>query len=120
MSRVRVVNASRQRVLAEGAAVAETFFERSRGLLGRASLAPGEGLVIRPCPSIHTFFMRFPIDVLHVGADDRVLRVLHDLPPNRVGPLVGGSQYVVELPPGTAATTGTMVGDQLRLENLPE
>ena len=114
--RVRVVNVMRDAVLAERADLADSFFARARGLIGRSALAPGEGLVLRPCNAVHTVGMRFPIDVVHLDADSRALRVVGNLRPWRLGPLVWGSRVVVELPAGTARAMGTGQGDEVRLE----
>ena len=119
MRTVRVVNVTRGLALAERAEVADNVFTRGRGLLGRKHLPPGGGLVIRPGGQVHTLFMRFPIDVLHVRRltpeEGEVTRVLEALRPNRLGPWVWRSDYVVELPAGTAARTGTRVGHRIAL-----
>lgn len=116
--RVRIVNTSRGAVLAERAELADSFWARGRGLLGRASLPVGEGLVLVPASSIHCIGMAFPIDVLHLGRDGRVLKVVHNLRPNRLGPLVWRSHSVVELPVGTAMAAGTEPGDLVELQPL--
>ena len=116
MRYVSVVNASTGEVLAERATVAETMFARFMGLQGKRALPEGGGLVIDPCTSIHMFFMRFAIDALYVAPNGMVVRVVHRLRPWRVGPISLSSRYVVELPAGTAARTGTEKGDQLRVE----
>lgn len=116
--RVRVCNERTGAVLAEEAAVARNPWQRAKGLLGRRALPAGEGLVIRPCNSIHCFFMAFPIDVLYVDKDGRVLRMVAALRPNRIGPIVPGAREVIELPAHTLATTGTTVGDRLRYEEI--
>lgn len=88
--------------------------------MGKRDLPDGSGLLIRPCNSMHMFFMRLPLDVLHCGASgpdgDPVLRVLVEIKPWRVGPIVRGSKYVLELPVGTIARTGTQPGDIVRLD----
>lgn len=112
---VRVVNVTRNALLAERADLADSFLARARGLLGRSALAPGEGLVIRPCTAVHTVGMAFSTDVVHLDADSRVLRVVANLRPWRLGPLVRGSRVVVELPAGTALATGTRGGDVIQL-----
>ena len=82
----------------------------------RESLPAGASLVIDPCTSIHMFFMRFPIDVLYLDRENRVVRIQEGLKPWRVGPLhTNGARYVIELPEGTIARTGTHVGDQIRI-----
>ncbi|HEX5504532.1 MAG TPA: DUF192 domain-containing protein [Thermomicrobiales bacterium] len=112
----RIVNRSRDSVVAEAAEVARSWWARGRGLLGRRDLPAGAGLVIDPCSSIHTWFMAFPIDVAFVAADGRVVRTAHAVRPWRVGPIARGARYVVELPAGTLARTGTEVDDRLALE----
>jgi len=112
---MQIVNDTRHVALAVHAERAANMWMRGIGLMGRASLPEGYGLIIDPCKSIHMLLMRLPIDVCHVDRDDRVVRVLHSIRPWRVGPFVWMSHYVVELPAGTARGTGTEVGDQLRM-----
>jgi len=113
---VSVCNLTRHQVLAERAAQANTFWTRFRGLLGRDGLESGEGLVIEPCNSVHMFGMRFAIDVLHLDRSGTVVRILPELRPGRIGPLVWRSHTVVELPAGTVAASGTQLGDQIRID----
>lgn len=116
MSRqVKIMNVTRDTLLAEHGELANKPWSRFRGLLGRPGLERGQGLVIKPCQSIHTWFMQFPIDVLHVDGKNVVRRVITDLAPYRFGPLVWQSRYVVELPAGAARASGTEVGDELCL-----
>jgi hypothetical protein len=76
----------------------------------------GAALVIDPCSSIHMFGMRFPIDVLYVDRQHRVVRLQQGIKPWRIGPLfTKGARYVVELPVGTIERTGTTVGDELTI-----
>jgi uncharacterized membrane protein (UPF0127 family) len=112
---MQVLNQSRGTVVADRAAEAATPWSRMRGLLGRKGLDAGEGLVIRPCQGVHTFWMAFPIDVLHVGRDGAVRKILPAMPPNRMGPVDFGCSYVVELPAGAAERAGVQVGDHLEL-----
>ncbi len=111
-----VYNETRGLPVATRARLAKTFWRRFRGLMGWTSLDVGEGLIIDPCNGVHTGFMRFPIDVFHVAEDGRVLRVLRNMRPWRLGPVVRGSRYVVETAAGTALATGTHEGDILALE----
>ncbi len=83
------------------------------GLLGRASLLHGDALVIEPCRSVHTAFMRFAIDVVMVDRSLRVVKVVSGLKPFRVSGALRSADAVVELPGGTIVETGTEVGDQL-------
>lgn len=94
--------------------MAETYESRSRGLLGRDSLDPTEGLWIIPCPMIHTFFMRFAIDVVFLDKKLRVVRVIENLKPWRVSPWVFSARSVLELAAGTLAGS-VRKGDQLEI-----
>jgi len=102
------------RTVCERCARAESPLHRMRGLLGRRSLEPGEGILLRPAGSIHTAFMRFAIDAVFVDADGRVVRVVDSLPPWRAAG-AKGAKAVVELPAGAAATAGLAPGARLQL-----
>jgi uncharacterized membrane protein (UPF0127 family) len=86
------------------------------GLLGRDGLLEGEGLVIDPCNSIHTFFMRFSIDVLFVDAQGVVVRKIDALKPWRLTWIYFRARKVIELPAGVIQKSGTQAGDQLSIE----
>jgi len=111
-----VANRTEQTILATRAAAARTFTQRLRGLMGKPSLPPGEGLVLFGDNSIHTFFMRFPIDVLYLDAEQRVIKLQEAMPPWKIGPLVRGCRFIVELPPGTIRDSRTAVGYIIALE----
>jgi hypothetical protein len=100
------------RVLCGRCRIAENPFTRMRGLLGRDSLPPGEGLLLRPAGQIHTAFMRFAIDVVFLDRSGVVLAVRSDLAPWRMAG-VRGARAVLELPAGEARWRGLEPGDQL-------
>ena len=102
-------------VVCERCTVARSPLTRMRGLLGRRGLAQGEGLLLQPAGSIHTFFMRFPIDAVFLDADQRVLKVAAAVPPWRAA-AAKRSRAVLELAAGEAARVGLVAGDVLRLE----
>jgi len=106
-------NARTGAVLGDRVQRASSALSRMRGLLGRASLAEGEGLLIEPCNSIHTLFMRFPIDALFLSRDLRVVRAIAELHPWRATRVHFRAAMVVELPCGTVERTGTRAGDVL-------
>jgi len=85
-----------------------------RGLLGTSALPPGRGLWLEPAPSVHTCFMRFPIDVVFLGRDRSVVRIAADVGPWR---FVGArhARVALELPAGAAARAGLVVGDTLTI-----
>ena len=95
--------------------VADSPWRRALGLMGRRSLDPDEGLLIRPTNGIHMLFMRFPIDALFLDDDLVVLRVVERLRPWRAA-VRSGARAVVELPAGAAAGAGVREGMRLRLE----
>ncbi len=114
---MKIVNQTKGTAISQSTEIADTFSSRSRGLLGRRVFPAGEALVIRPCNSIHMFFMRFSIDVIFVTSQGIVLRVYHNLKPWRLTPVFFNAEYVIELPSGTLAKTNTDVGDEIRLVN---
>jgi uncharacterized protein len=95
---------------------ASTLFGRMRGLLGRRELPEGEALLIEPCASIHTLFMRFQIDAVFLSRELRVVRAISGLRPWRATRFHRRAAMAVELPEGTLARTGTREGDFLELE----
>ena len=113
---MHIINQNREKSLATHGRLANTFWLRLRGLLGRKLLQEGEGLVLVGEKSIHTLFMKFPIDVLYIDRNYQVIRVDENMVPYRLGPLVTQSAYVLEVPVGTIAATDTRVGDQLKFE----
>ena len=110
---MQVENQTRGRLLITHGEMAETFWTRFRGLMGRSSLEDGEGLVLKGDKSIHTFFMKFAIDVVYADRIGRVIRVDKAMAPNRIGPIVLGAAYVLEMPVGTIQASETVAGDQL-------
>ncbi len=112
----RLVNVRSGALIASDVERARTVRERLKGLLGRDGLPEGQALVIAPCTSIHTFFMRFPIDVLFVDGSSRIVRAIGDLRPWRATRVYPSAALVVELPAGAIARTGTLEGDSVAFE----
>jgi uncharacterized membrane protein (UPF0127 family) len=111
MQLVRVINRTRDEVLAERAELADNIWTRFWGLMGRRELPPGSGLVLLPGGGIHMWFMRIPLDVVHVDKSDRVTHVLRGIKPWRFGPLFVGGKAAIELPVGAADRT--QAGDEI-------
>lgn len=103
-------------VVAQRVERAVSLRARLLGLLGRASLPEGEALVIEPCTSIHTFFMRFAIDAAFLARDGRVLRAIKAMPPFRATRIYPSAALVVELPAGTLHRAQVAEGDALAFE----
>ena len=113
---VKVVHETSGRMILAEAELAESFGRRLKGLLGRKALAPGQGMVIRPCRSIHTVGMAFPIDVGFVDEQGCLCRVVENLPPGKLGVGAREARYVIEAPAGTFAAAGVQEGDRVALE----
>ena len=114
---MKIINASRNAVIAEHAAVADTLGTRTKGLLGRTQLSSGEALVITRCQSIHMLFMKFSIDVIFIDSRNRVVGLVKNIQPFRFSPVFWKASSVIECAPGTIEMTGTAVGDQLDLSD---
>jgi len=112
-----VENRTRDAVLATSAVLASDSKTRRQGLLKHGRLDAGEGMLITPCEAIHTFGMKFPIDVVFAGKDRKVRKIRHSMPRGRIAFCLS-ADIVLELPAGTAHSTGTCPGDQLELRKL--
>ena len=110
--RVLVRNSTRDTVLGDAIEIADTSDKRRTGLLKHKGLGAGEGLWIVPCESVHTFFMKFAIDLVYVDRKNRVRKVRHAVPAWRLSACLS-AHSILELPPGTARETGTQPGDEL-------
>jgi uncharacterized membrane protein (UPF0127 family) len=102
------------RVVCERCELADTFWTRFRGLMGRDRLPAGEGMLFRPGGSVHMFFMRFPLDAVFCDRDLRVLAVRPGLQPWQTAG-TRGAKVTIELAAGEAARRGLEAGTQLRL-----
>jgi uncharacterized membrane protein (UPF0127 family) len=115
LSKLRVRNLTRGTILADSADVADTSRKRRTGLLKHSLLEPGQGLWIVPCEAVHSFGMKFTIDVLFLNRQRKVLKIRHNMGRRGIAfSLLAHS--VLELPAGSAAAAKTEVGDRLDLE----
>lgn len=95
--------------------VADSFWGRLRGLLGKKKLDCGEGMLLKPCRQIHTWFMSFPIDVLFLDEKGRIVDLLPTLAPWRISPFVKGCHQVLELPAGTIEKFSLKKGERVEI-----
>jgi uncharacterized protein len=116
--RVVVVNVTRNTQIANRAEVAGSGMKRSKGLLGRKGLAPGEGMWIIPCEAVHTFFMQFPIDLIYLDRNHRVKKIKEAVPAWRLSACLS-AHSILELPAGTIRNTRTERGDVLQIVQSP-
>ena len=115
--RLRITNLTRQTELGDSIDLADTSAKRRTGLLKHERLAAGEGLWIVPCASVHTFFMKFPIDLVYLSKNRKVRKVRHAVKPWRMSACLR-AHSILELPAGAAEKSGTQAGDELGVETL--
>ena len=121
MSEIRYAfNVSRQAFLNLGVRVADTSWTRLRGLLGRVRLRSDEGVWVVPSRGIHTFGLLFPIDVIYLDSEFRVVRLIEGLRPLRIAPLRFDSASVLEVPARTIEASGTKIGDVILIRSPEE
>ena len=107
------LNVTTQKELGKRISKAVTFFQRTRGLLGRKKIKKGEGLYIPACRSIHTFFMRVTIDVVFIDGDNRITRIVPELVPFRIAFGPRNTAGVLELSAGTLKDNRCVAGDEI-------
>lgn len=117
--KVKVWNRTRDTVLGASVDLADTSAKRRTGLLKHERLDAGEGLWIVPCESVHTFFMKFPIDLVYVDRGKKVRKVRSRMPAWRLSACLS-AHSIVELPAGTVEQSGTQVGDELVFDRFEE
>jgi uncharacterized membrane protein (UPF0127 family) len=110
----RLENVRNGRVLATTLIPAFDSRSRRKGLLDHASFAESSAMLIAPSNAVHTFFMRFPIDIVFATRDGRVVKTCADVKPWRIAASLRGS-VVIELPAGTVARSSTQAGDSLAI-----
>jgi uncharacterized protein len=115
--KIIVRNQTRGTVVAQAADMADTSEKRRTGLLKHSGLEPGEGLWIVPCESVHTFFMKFPIDLVYLDKALKVKKVRSAVPAWRLSACLS-AHSILELPAGTIEQTKTAVGDTLAVEKV--
>jgi uncharacterized membrane protein (UPF0127 family) len=118
--RVCVFNQTRQSFLSLDTTVADTQLSRLKGLLGKRELKSNEGLWLVPCQGIHTIGLLFPIDVIYLDAEYRVVHVIEHLKPFRITSLRRNCHSVLEVPLRTIFESETEVGDQITFSDVFE
>jgi uncharacterized membrane protein (UPF0127 family) len=115
---IEIRNTSRGSLVADRVAVADSSGARRTGLLRHERLTAGEGLWIVPCEAVHTFGMKFAIDVVFLSRKQRVLKIRESMPRRRISVCLR-AHSVLELASGQSAATGLAVGDQLEIVKVP-
>ena len=112
-------NDTRQTPLGDKVRIARSLWDRTRGLLGTRELPRGDGLLIDPCNSIHSFFMAYEFDALFLRRNGEVAHAISRMKPFRISRVVFSAHSVLELPPGTIEASETRPGDRVRVEPAP-
>lgn len=112
---MKIINRSRNAVLADQARIADTFFSRLVGLLNCSGLDAGEALVISPSNSIHSFFMRFTFDALFLDRNKRVIALIPGFKPFRVSQIYFSAVTTIELPEGIIQSSKTQIKDEIAI-----
>ena len=118
MRYLRAANPARGSVLGTRIALADRWWLRLRGLLGKEALPAGEGLVLRPCRAVHMRGMAFPLDVAFLDRSGAVVAAYHSIPPGARTRWHKAARDALELPAGTLAASGTALGDTIVLDGV--
>ena len=115
-----VTNLTRERRIGDRVRLADSWWSRLRGLLGRGPLETGEGLLLAPCRAVHMFGMRYPLDVAFLDRRGAVVAIYHSLAPGSRPRWHRRAAVALEVPAGTLETTDTHEGDALRWGHASE
>jgi len=114
---MKVINITKDTLIAEDLSIAETLPKRTVGLLGRKEFKKGEALLIKPCQQIHTFFMRFPIDILFLDRKNRIIKAIKNFSPWRISGIYLKAKSCLELPSGAIESTFTQERDEILISS---
>jgi uncharacterized membrane protein (UPF0127 family) len=117
---LEVRNVTREEKLAERVMLADGWWTRLRGMMGRPEPAADEGMLLAPCQSVHMYWMKYPLDVAFLSSDGRVVATYHGLAPSRRSKWHRDAEQALELKAGRLAATQTEVGDHLELRQVGE
>ena len=110
---MKIVNRTRNFVLADKARIADSFLSRLVGLLNRSQLDQGEALVLAPSNSIHSFFMRFTFDAIFLNRNQRAIAIISGFKPFRASKVYFNAVTTIELPAGTIQSSNTQINDEI-------
>ncbi|HPT07089.1 MAG TPA: DUF192 domain-containing protein [Candidatus Omnitrophota bacterium] len=113
---MRVFNQTKNLVVSDQAVMADSLFARMKGLLGRRFLPQGAALILKPCNSVHTLFMRFTIDVVFLTSSGKVVGIVPCLQPWRFSKIFISANFAVEFPAGTVQSANLSKGDILQIQ----
>lgn len=108
---ISLINSRTGKYIATSVFLADSFWLRLRGLLGRAPLKPSEGLWLIPCQQVHMYGMHYSLSIWFISSTGRVCHIIDQLEPGKISPRVREAVSVIEFPAGWAEKTDTHVGD---------
>lgn len=114
-----IYDISRQHIISDHAKMADTYFSRMIGLLGRPDMQSLDALILTPCNSIHTFGMKFPIDVLFLDSEYKICHLISNMKNRRISKISLKSKYVIELHTGSVDALMLQKGDQIQITLNP-
>lgn len=112
---MRIIKEIDKQVVVENLKTADNIITRLIGLLNKSSLNDGEGLLIKPCRSIHSIGMKFVFDAVFLDKDNKVVYIIHEMHPMRISPIVSEAVSVLEIPAAAAKRTCLAIGDKLEI-----
>lgn len=115
---MKATNLSKRIVIVEKLQIADNFWQRLKGLIGKKEFKDGEGLYLTPCSSVHSFWMRFPIDVVYLDKESKVIYIIENMKPCQMGKVIKRAASVLELPTNTIKNSGTSINDKLLIERV--
>ncbi|GGF28688.1 hypothetical protein GCM10010954_29710 [Halobacillus andaensis] len=114
---MQVIDRQTNQLIVQDLKTAYTFWARLKGLMMTKSLSENAGLHIAPCPSIHTFFMTYSIDVIYLNERKEVIGIEENLSPGKIGRRFSGAKSVIELPAGRIREVSITAGQVLAFVN---
>lgn len=109
-----IINLTKNTIVTNTEEIANTFFKRLKGLLGRNHLPEDHGMLIYPCKQIHSFFMKFPFDAVFLTRDNQVVYTIENMEPKKISPLIPEAFSVLELPTNTIRKSKIELDDQFQ------
>lgn len=113
MMRIRVVNKTRESVLGARVQLADRWWQRMRGFIGRAAPRAGEGMLLSPCRAVHMLGLPYPLDIVFLDREGIVVALYPSLRPARFTSFHRNAEYALELPAGTIEASATQVSDRI-------
>lgn len=115
MKKIEIKNITKKNTILSKGIIADSFFTRLKGLIGRKELGIDEAICIKPCKSVHTFFMSFSIDVVFIDRNGFVCEIVKNMEPYKVSEYISKASYVIEFSAGNADRFGLEIGDIIEL-----